>query len=321
MIPTIQQLIESNQRFLVASHGNPDGDAIASTLALGNALSEMGKDVTTYNADPVPLPYAFLPGAADVEHEVTAAHPLFDVGFILDSGKLSRAGDHLAELCRTLVAIDHHRDSESFGESDLIDPAASSTGTLIYRVLKGFPGYRFTPQVAACIYTAILSDTGSFRFANTDAESFRISAEMLETGIDPAEISHQVYENQDAAGIHLLARALSSLRLSGDGRIATLTVTLEDMEQTAAGPAQTDGFVNFPRSIRGVEVAVLFRQDDENLIKVGLRSRKGIDVSRMARELGGGGHINASGATLNGTLPEVKKIILDRIREELPPAT
>jgi len=317
MIPKLLRLIEKNSRFLVAAHRNPDGDAVASTLALSNGLAEMGKDVLAYNADPVPLTFAFLPGAAAMVREVSAESAPFDVGFILDSGELSRAGEHLAGLCTTLVNIDHHRDSELFGEVNFLDPAASSTGVLIHRLLKNCPAYRFSTQVASCIYTAIVADTGSFRFANTDGESFRIAAEMLETGIDPAEISHQLYENQQACTLRLLARALASLEVSHEGRVATVTVTLADMEQTGAGPAHTDSFINYPRSIRGVEVALLYRQEKEGLFKVGFRSRKGIDVGRIARELGGGGHANASGATVAGTRDEVEMIVLERVRAEL----
>ncbi|NLC70503.1 MAG: bifunctional oligoribonuclease/PAP phosphatase NrnA [Desulfuromonadaceae bacterium] len=317
MIRKILQLIEKNRRFLVASHRNPDGDAIASTLALGNALREMGKEVTTYNADPVPLSLSFLPGTDSMRHELEEDQFFFDVGFILDSGDLSRAGEHLAKVCRTLVNIDHHRNSEIFCEVNFLDPGASATGTLIYRLLKSLPGYRFTAEVASCIYTAILADTGAFRFGNTDGESFRIASEMLETGIDPAEIASQFYENQEARGLRLLARALSSLKVSEDGRVASVVVTLEEMKQTATGPVHTDGFINYPRSIRGVDVALLFRQEGDRLFKVGFRSRKGIDVGRVAQELGGGGHTNASGASLEGTLEDVERIVLEHVREEL----
>ncbi|MBN1142433.1 MAG: bifunctional oligoribonuclease/PAP phosphatase NrnA [Deltaproteobacteria bacterium] len=313
MIRKILEAIESNGRFLVAAHRNPDGDAIASTLALGNALREMGKETTTFNADPVPSSYLFLPGADAMVQQVSDRPQFFEVGFILDSGELSRAGDYLKDRCRTLVNIDHHRNAEVFGAINYLDPDASSTGILIHRLLKNYPRYRFSSAVATCIYTAILSDTGSFRFANTDKESFQVAAELLDYGIDPCQIASHLYENQEARIYQLLGQALSSLKLSQGGRVASISVSLEEMEKTGTSPVHTDGFINYPRSIRGVEVALFFRQDQPNLFKVGFRSRKGIDVGSLARSLGGGGHANASGATLEGSLHEIQEKVLARL--------
>ena len=167
MMANILKAIEENEHFLIAAHLNPDGDAVASTLALGNALCEMGKKVVMYNVDPVPAKLAFLPGADAVVQDV--GEDRFDVGFVLDCGELRRIGnDDLPSRCRLVVDIDHHGEGHAFGDCRLIDPAASATGALVYRVLRQCPSYRFSPEVATCIYTAVYSDTGAFHFSNSN---------------------------------------------------------------------------------------------------------------------------------------------------------
>ena len=319
MIARIRKLIEVSERFLVAAHMNPDGDAISSTLALGNALVEMGKEVVFYNGDPVPFLYRFLPGASSLVNSLDSPEEKpFDVGFILDSGELRRTGEHLVDKCRVLVNIDHHTNSERFSDFFWVDEKASSTGTLIYRLLDSFPGYQISLQVATCLYTALLSDTGSFRFANTDEETFRLASKLLETGVDAEKIATQLYENQEERTLHLLAQALNTLKVSDCGRIASISVTNACMQKTGTGPEHTDGFINYPRSIRGIEIAILFREIESGIFKVGLRSKGKVDVARVAREFGGGGHSRAAGATLNGTLEEISERIIRYLQQLLP---
>ncbi|MBN2427039.1 MAG: bifunctional oligoribonuclease/PAP phosphatase NrnA [Deltaproteobacteria bacterium] len=316
MIAKIRKLIENKRRFLVAAHMNPDGDAISSTLALGNALREMGKEVVFFNGDPVPQVYSFLPGAELLTSSLDqSAEEIYDVGFVLDSGELRRAGEHLRDRCRILVNIDHHVDSERFSDYFWVDEKASSTGTLIYRLLKNFTGYRFSLPVATCLYTSLVSDTGSFRFANTDKETFQIAAELLELGVNPAEISAHIYEDREERVLHLLGLALGTLKLSECGRIASISVTNAHMEATGTGPEHTDGFINYPRSIRGVEIALLFREAEPGFFKVGFRSNGNVDVAFVAQNFGGGGHARAAGATLRGTLDEVREKIIGHISQ------
>jgi phosphoesterase RecJ-like protein len=311
MIKAILKTIEKGGRFLVAAHENPDGDAVASTLALANALREIGKDVTAFNRDGVPDPFAFLPGAETVVTELDGCAP-FDAGFILDSGELRRAGNHLRECCRILVNIDHHPFSEPFGEIHFVDEDASATGALIYRILKE-GRIEISPSVALCIYTSILSDTGSFRYSNANPEAFHIAAEMVDKGVSPWDVASGLYESQGAERLRLLALALSTLTVSACGRYASVTVTAGMYAQAGAGSEDTDGFINYPRSIRGVEAAIFFRQVGVSSFKVGMRSKGKVDVGALARELGGGGHHNAAGALLDGSLEEVRKTVFSRI--------
>jgi len=315
MIPAILKKIDSGRRFLVASHRSPDGDALASTLALTNALREIGKEVVAYNGDGVPKPFAFLPGAETVVSSLEG-DALFDAGFVLDAGELRRAGSHLRRHCRTLINVDHHPHSEQFGEIHFVDEKASATGALIYRILRE-GRIEITFEVALCIYTAILSDTGSFRYSNADPEAFRIAAEMVSRGVQPWDVASGLYESQGVERLRLLARALSTLTVSSCGRYASVTVTHEMYRETGSGPVETDGFVNYPRSIRGVEVSLFFRQIAPNGFKVGFRSKGKVDVGALARDLGGGGHHNAAGAEVEGSLEEVRSTVVARLDQLL----
>ncbi len=304
-IQAILTRIDAGSRFLVAAHSGPDGDAVASTLALTCALREQGKVAVAYNGDDVPPAFEFLPGAATLTTDLSGQAP-FDVGFVLDSGELARAGTHLKNVCRELVNIDHHPYSESFGTVNYVDENACATGALIYRILTA-GGMRISTDVALCIYTSILSDTGSFRYSNANPEAFRIAAEMVDLGVDPWQVAGGLYESQDEARLRLLALALATLDVSPSGTFASLTLTSDMMNATGATPAHADGFVNYPRSIRGVEVSVIFRQISATSFKVGFRSKGAVDVGALARALGGGGHHNAAGAIVEGEFDQVKR--------------
>ncbi|MEJ2199708.1 MAG: bifunctional oligoribonuclease/PAP phosphatase NrnA [Desulfuromonadaceae bacterium] len=311
MIRKIIEIIDSWQRFLFASHENPDGDAIASTLALTNFLRERGKEVMAYNGDGVPATFAFLPGSASVVDEL-AANERFDVGFVLDAGELRRAGTRLTEICGCLVNIDHHPHSEDFGDLYYVDETASATGTMVYRIIQA-SGHPLSSEVALCVYTAILADTGSFRYSNADPEAFRVAADMVARGVGPWDVASELYESQDEKRLRLLALALATLTVSPCGRYASLSVTRQMLEETGTGPEQTDGFVNYPRSVRGVEVAIFLRQLDSGAYKAGFRSKGRIDVGALAREFGGGGHHNAAGAVIEGSLEEVRATVFSRL--------
>ncbi|RME35263.1 MAG: bifunctional oligoribonuclease/PAP phosphatase NrnA [Deltaproteobacteria bacterium] len=315
MTTAIIEAIRNNQSFLVAAHGKPDGDAMASTLALRNALVKLGKDVVAYNQDPVPQDLQFLPGAEAVVGAI-APDASFDIGFILDAGGLDRAGEHLAECCTRLINIDHHPFSEIDQALNYVDTSASATGVMVWRILAQM-GFEFDRAVATCVYTAILADTGSFRYSNADREAFEVAGRMVDLGVDPWEISSRLYESQPEERLHLLGLALGTLEVSSCGRFASLVVTEDMYRITGANAEHTDRFINYPRSIEGVEVAVFFRQVDRRRFKVGFRSAGRVDVGELARRLGGGGHHNASGALVDGTIEMVKRTVYRMLEEAL----
>lgn len=315
MIEQLLQLIDRSQTFFVAAHEGPDGDAIGSTLALTNALREMGKDVVAYNRDRAPLEYEFLPGYETVVNQVDDSQ-VFDVGFVLDAGELDRAGGWIRERCQKLVNIDHHPYSENFGDIYYVDTQACATGVLIYRLLQA-ADHPISKAVATCIYTTILSDSGSFRYSNANPEAFQVAGEMVALGVDPWSIASGLYESQEFVRLRLLALALPTLRVSDCGLYASIAVSLDMYDQADANAEATDRFINYPRSIRGVEVAIFFRQTSAHSFKVGFRSKGSIDVGALARAMNGGGHHNAAGATVDGTLDSVQGWVFDRVSELL----
>lgn len=315
MIDSLVDLIQQSQTILVAAHESPDGDALGSTLALTSALREMGKDVVAYNRDKVPPEYAFLPGSDSItqsQDERTG----FDAGFVLDAGDLQRAGTWMRNSCKTLVNIDHHPFSKDFGDFYFVDTEACATGVMIYRLLQACE-HKISTEVATCIYTAILSDTGSFRYSNANPEAFRVAGEMVACGVDPWSIASGLYENQSHERLRLLALALPTLQTSACGLYASIAVTLEMYASSGACEEDTDRFINYPRSVRGVEVAIFFRQLNEKSFKVGFRSKGNIDVGALARAMGGGGHHNAAGATVDGSLDSVQGWVYTRVAELL----
>jgi phosphoesterase RecJ-like protein len=315
MVGAILKTIEGSRRFLVASHEGPDGDAIASTLALTLALRSLGKEVVAYNCDGVPDALTFLPESATIR-TVLEPGERFDVGFILDAGELRRAGLHLAQRCDLLVNIDHHPFSEHFTPLHYVDEQASATGVLIYRLLQE-GNIPLTRKVAFCVYAAILADTGSFRYSNANAEAFRVAGEMIALGVNSWDAAAGLYENQPELRLRLLALSLQTLTISSCGRYGSVSVTSEMYNVTGARAEHTDGFVNYPRSIHGVEVGLFFRQIGLDQFKVGFRSKGRIDVGAIAREFGGGGHHNAAGAQLKGDLDSVRSIVFQRVDQLL----
>ncbi len=316
MIQSIVAEIARYDSFLITSHESPDGDAVGSSLALANYLQSLGKDVTIYLRDSLPEIYAFLPLA----DRVLNAIPLrtYDVCFVLDVGEFRRAGKELGSFqgIGTFINIDHHLNCEQFGTINLIDPQASATGALIYRIIKA-AGHEIDHAMALCIYTAVITDTGSFRYSNSNPEAFAIAGDMIEKGVNAWDIAEKLYESQPQQRLDLLAQALATLSVSPRGDYASITVTLDMYERTGAVPELTDGFVNYPRSIRGVEVAVFFREISAGLYKVGFRSKGKVDVSALSAAFNGGGHHNAAGCTLTGAFEDVKLQVFALLEKSL----
>ncbi len=316
-LEAICRVFREKDRFLIACHENPEGDAIGSELALALALRKMGKTVTVLNADPVPGNLAFLPGADSVVREEDGSR--YDVAVVVDCGSAERTGRVQQEICKppVLVNIDHHRTNGGCGEYCLIDPDAAATGMLVYRILSAL-GVEIGYDVAVNIYVAILTDTGSFHYSNSSPEAFHIAGEMIRRGIDPWAVAEQVYETQSADRLRLLGRVLSSLEITAGGKVASITTMKMDLADFSAGKDSLEGFINYPRSILGVEVAVAFREESEGEIRVSFRSKGRVDVSAIALAFGGGGHRNAAGCTVRGPFAEVKRKVFGALEAALP---
>ncbi len=308
-IQQIADAVKQCKTVMITSHEGPDGDAIGASLGLAAFLKAIGKDVTVHLADPVPELYRFLPGSDLVTPDIPDQD--FDLAFVLDIGEFRRTGSKFCAFTRfnQLINLDHHLTCEEFGHINLIDEKAAATGLLVWRIAKAC-GFRADYNTAVCLYVAILTDTGSFRYSNANREAFESAGELLEQGgLNAWNIAEKLYESQPRKRIELLALALPTLEFVREGKVASITVLLEMYEKTGAGAELTDGFVNYPRSVAGVDVSIFFRQLEERRFKVGFRSKGTVNVATLARAFGGGGHHNASGGMVDGTLEEVKKIV------------
>jgi len=316
MIPSILEAINQNHSFLVATHENPDGDAVGSTLGLARFLINAGKEVIIHFKDPIPELYRFLP-LADQALSTVPDRP-YDVCFVLDVGEFRRAGTAITSCgsVGSFINIDHHLTRDLFGVINYIDTDAAATGIMIYRIIKA-SGETLDHDTALCLYTALLTDTGSFRYSNSNPEAFTVAGELISAGINVWQVTECLYESQPAERLKLLTETLGTLVISPHGDVASVTVTLEMYERTGGTAELTDGFVNYPRSIKGVEVAILFREIQPGLFKVGFRSKGKISVASLAALFGGGGHHNAAGCTVSGTIDEVRASVLRRVYEAL----
>ena len=315
-IRNIVDAIGNGHSFLLTTHENPDGDAVGSSLALASFLRKTGKDVVVHYRDPVPELLRFLPGSETIHAHIPDRD--FDVAFVLDVGELKRAGAEFCSFNRTSVVInlDHHLSCEHFGALNLIDPEAAATGSLVYRIIKA-SDYDMDEETALCLYVSVISDTGSFRYSNANREAFAIAGEMTECGVNPWNVAERLYENQPRERLELLALSLPTLEIFANGEAASLAVTLSMYAASGANSEVTDGFINYPRSIKGVEVAVFFRQLDGNSYKIGFRSKGTVNVAAFAAALGGGGHHNAAGCVLSGSLDEIKSKVYAIVNNSL----
>ncbi len=309
------QAIRDSQTFVLACHVNPDGDAIGSLLGLALALLSLGKTVTCLSEDGVPDILAFLPGAAMVQQSTDT--PAFDLALVVDSGDLPRVGATVQPLigrARRVVDIDHHVTAGAFGDIRVLNSRAASTAEIVYALLKTM-AVPVTADIATCLFTGIITDTGSFRFQNVTPNTLRVAAELLEAGAPPAHISENVFDNRTFAATRLLGAALAAMQQTPDGKIVWTHVTALDFQTFGAKDADTEGIVSYVRGVRGADAGILFREMADGQIRVSLRSREGLDVSQIAARFGGGGHRMASGCTLPGPLTEAEQIVLAAVQE------
>lgn len=311
-IKSLKKIIERSYSFIVASHVDPEGDAIGSSLALYFALKDLGKKVCVYNESGVPRILKFLPGSDKLVSELESTNE-YDAIFVVDCGDMDRLGklkNRLEKL--VIINIDHHSTNDSFGHLNFIDKNAAAAGEVVFELLKKL-GLPITKEIATNLYTALVVDTGSFRYASTTPKSFKIAAELLAVGVNPWEVSKNIYENFPYERMKLLGDALQTIELVKNGIYAFMLVTKDMLSKYQATEDLTEGFVNFGRAIDGVEVSVLFKEVNEEQYKLSFRSKGDVNVAQIAQMLGGGGHKNAAGCRLKGSLDEVKQKVLAAI--------
>lgn len=313
MLDRIIAMINSYRTFLLTSHVRLDGDALGSELALYHILNDMCKEVLIYNQDKTPDNYRFLPGSVNIVHALPDLKK-YDVVFVLDCSDLERIGDQSSVIGKMerIINIDHHLSNGGFCELTYIDRESSSTGELLYRLIMQMSVVP-TRDVANNLYAAIVTDTGGFRYRNTSRETLLAAGDLVGKGADPQWLSENIYENNPPEKIRLMTKALETLSFDFNGRVASMTVYLEALTSTGALSEYIEGFVDIPRTIRGVDVSVLYLELSENYYKLSLRSKGKINMETVARRFGGGGHANAAACKVRGELGTIKRQVMEAI--------
>jgi phosphoesterase RecJ-like protein len=299
--------------FLITFHGRPDGDALGSALGLRLWLESAGRNALVVSSDPPPEPFRSLPSA----DRVLAGAPQHLEGHtavVLDTPDLSRAGidSSVIRSAASVVNIDHHPGNERFGDVNVVDTTASSAALMVYEILRG--AAPLDADAASALYVGVMTDTGGFRFGNTDARTLRAASELVDLGASPSELANRVYGEQPLGRLKLLGAVLSTTETDLNGMVAVSTLTEEMKRATGSTGEDIEGLASYGRLVNGVQVAVLLREEGEN-VRVSLRSKGLVDVNAAARLLGGGGHSSASGALLDGPLDCARERVLAAVSE------
>lgn len=309
------EIIKKHRTFIVTSHVNLEGDALGSQLALGHLIEKMGKKKVWYvDETPVPETYRFLPGQEKVSTDLSIPRQA-EVLITVDCPTQERIGKAARYISNDtlVVTIDHHISNQRFGDLNWVEPNASATGEMIYALYKA-AGIPIDKTAAMSLYAAIATDTGQFSYSNTTAQTHQVIAELIARGVEPYVISEKIYESNSLGSRRLLGKVLDTLNVVHNGKTGYICVTQQMLKETGCTADDTDGFCNYTRSIKGVEVGLLFREsEDPRKIKISFRSKGLVDVNQVAGEFGGGGHRAASGCVVDGSLDEVKERVLSAV--------
>jgi bifunctional oligoribonuclease and PAP phosphatase NrnA len=321
--------IRQGNRFLLTSHVNPDGDAIGSELGLARLLRRLGKGAVVWNLDPIPAIYRPLPGSDRVHSgaEPPAGFPeKFDSIVVLECPSLDRTGleQHLSpRAALPVINIDHHLGNQHYGAVNWVDSAAPAVGEMVFRLAQALK-VALEPEIASCLYLTLVTDTGGFRFSNATPAAFEAAAALVREGAHPEQVAQWLYESQPVAVVRLLGEMLQTLALHHGGRIATVRLDPEMFARAGAAAGDSEGLIDHPRSIAGVDAVALVRRREDGSHKVSLRSRGEVDVEKIARHHGGGGHRNAAGYALDGgeaaSTAEVERQVVAEVAAALPVA-
>jgi len=308
--------LQAARRILLTTHSNPDGDAIGALVALGLTLERLNKETLWINESPIPAVYRFLPGAVRIQTDLPA-NAAFDTAVVLDCGDLQRLGGIASRVAAipVVINIDHHVTNTGFGTCHLIDADACATCEIVYRLIRRLD-LAIDRDVATSIYTGIFTDTGSFRFSNTNLAAFAICQEMVSLGVDPYNVAKHVYGTYSLGRIKLLNLALDSLELAAEGKVSIMTLSQDMFEETRTQPEDGDGLINYARRIEDVKIAALIQEQPngnapDRRYHVSLRSDGSVDVAAIAAGYGGGGHATAAGFNIRGPLAAIKADLID----------
>jgi phosphoesterase RecJ-like protein len=317
-------VVRSHSRFLLTTHVNADGDGLGSELALASWLQNIDKEVRIVNCSPTPDVYRFLdPQNTIYFYDAERDSPrIFSADVIMmvdtnDPARLQSMQQSYLQSPAYKICIDHHLDATPFADLFVIDTDATSTGEIVYRMLRRSSLTSLNQDAASALYCAIMTDTGSFRYPRADAEILRIAADLVEEGADPVRIYSEVFEQWTKGRIHLLGEALSTMGIAHEGRVAYLSITKDMLQRTNTKEEDTDNFTVYPMSLNGVQIGILFLELNDGM-KVSFRSKGKIPVNELAREFGGNGHLNAAGARIDhGSLEHYRQKIVEAAKAYL----
>lgn len=296
----------------MVSHTAPDGDAIGSALGAAGLIRAMGAAAVVISRDPIPSSLAFLPGLSGILVQSTMPPDwpeAYDLAVVLECPDLDRTGFAPELALRPILSIDHHVPDATYGQVDYLDPQAPAVGEMLVHVAAA-AGIELTPDMATCLYAALVTDTGDFRYSNATARAFTAAARLVAAGARPHEIAEALWGHTPARVVRLTAAILSTLEIEAAGKLAIVWCDRTMLERAGAIAGDTENVITIPRSIEGVEVAVLFKAFDPGTTRVSLRSRGRVDVQAVAAGFGGGGHRAAAGCTLPGSLSQAREAVL-----------
>ena len=311
-IDQIANLLLQKESFLILTHKDPDLDGIGSMIALGVALKNKGKKVTLFTEEKLEPPLGNIKGAELISTDIPEGK--FSATLVLDCSDLNRLGKakNIALSNRPLISIDHHETNDHFADVNLVVPDSSSTGELVYKVIKRAE-LRIDQLVAEALFAAIQADTGCFKYENTTSTAFSIAAELLKYGVSPWDVYRNTNEQYTLSVLKLLELSLGTIELHHDGKLSIMSITLNMIKTAGAYPGDSERFVSYPRFIVGVEVAALIRQIAEEEYKFSLRSNGKVNVAQLAAIFGGGGHAKAAGFECKGELSELKRKFIEEV--------
>lgn len=324
----LHQFLARHQKFLLTTHVNPDGDAIGSEVAFARLLRALGKSVRVLNDSPTPRAFAWLGAEAPVEvYTEELAEQRFseaDALVVLDTGNKQRIGRLALHLDRHAIAVavvDHHVTHDGFGQVNVIEPSCAAAAVLVYELMRE-AGVPVDAVAADALFVGLATDTGHFRYSNTDGRALRMAAELVEGGVDAAEVSARVHQSAPPGRLRFFGEALAALEMRHGGQLVVIEVSPEQFERHGLVGADTEGLVDMPRAIEGVEAVALFSEVEAGKVKVSLRSTGRVNIDGVVSRLGGGGHPHAAGVQLRGTRAQARERILpelERLLAELPP--
>jgi bifunctional oligoribonuclease and PAP phosphatase NrnA len=306
--------IRTRQRFVIASHVRPDGDAIGSQLAMAYALRALGKQARIVNRDPPPHPLLAFPGVSAIEIAERVDDPA-DAVIVMESGDLNRTG--VAGLDRGFVInIDHHVGNAMYGAVNWFDVSAAACGEMVFDLVRAL-GVPLSYEIAIHVYIAILTDTGSFHYSNISPRTFDICRQCVEAGVHPPTVARSIFDSNNLGRLKLFGAVLSRMELDATGRVAMLYVDRQLAAECGGTYEDTEGLINLPLTVREIQAVVFFKESGPDDWRVSMRSKGEVDINTVARQFGGGGHKNASGCNATGRFEDLKALFRQKILEQI----